>query len=189
MQPSVNIDVNEATGVWETDGLPMLYIARHFMVNVHNEVEAALGRPAYRAVLYKSGAQSAYYWCIQQAKTFEISGFSVFEHYLERLTARGWGQFRLEHFDTDRSSVEITLKNSIYALESKTRTSHPVCYMFEGFFAGGMRYVLEQQGRQLLEIKSKEVQCQAMGFDCCKFEIELNGSSAEPRISPSSDNA
>jgi predicted hydrocarbon binding protein len=179
MQPSVHINVNEATGVWETDGLPMLYIPRHFMVNVHNEVESALGLVAYRAVLYSAGAKSAYYWCQQQAKTFGISGLAVFEHYLERLTARGWGQFRLENFDAERVSTEITLRNSIYALETENRVDHPVCYMFEGFFAGGMKYVLEQEGFPPLQMKSREIQCQAMGFEYCKFEVFREGSHKE----------
>jgi predicted hydrocarbon binding protein len=174
MQPSVDIDVDEVTGIWETDGLPMLYIPRHFMVNVHKEVESALGLSKYRAVLRQAGAKSAYYWCQKQAQKYEMSGVRVFEHYLERLTARGWGQFALERLDDDFGDAEISLKNSIYALESGAKASHPTCYMFEGFFVGGMQYVSEQQGRRLPEIACEEVQCEAMGFECCKFAIKID---------------
>lgn len=173
MLPSVDINVDEATGVWETDGLPMLYVPRHFMVNVHKEVESALGLSRYRDVLYKAGAKSAYYWCRKQAETYDMSGFPVFEHYLERLTARGWGQFKLERVAEDLGSAVITLKNSIYALESHAGADHPTCYMFEGFFAGGFRYVFEEQGRKSVELECREVECEAMGFDHCRFEIGI----------------
>ena len=44
MNPQVPIDVDEKTGVWTTDALPMLYVPRHFLVNNHEAVEQALGR-------------------------------------------------------------------------------------------------------------------------------------------------
>ncbi|MCG5487434.1 MAG: 4-vinyl reductase [Sinorhizobium meliloti] len=176
MLPSVDINVDDVTGIWETDGLPMLYIPRHFMVNVHKEVEGALGLSKYRAVLQEAGAKSAYYWCRKQSETFGMSGFRVFEHYLERLTARGWGQFKLEGVAEDFGSADITLKNSIYALESHVRADHPTCYMFEGFFVGGFKYLFEEQGREPPEIECREVQCEAMGFDCCRFEIRAHPS-------------
>ena len=174
MKPSVDIDVDEESGIWETDGLPMLYIPRHFMVNVHLEVERTLGLSAYRQVLTEAGAKSAYYWCQKQTQTYDMSGLRVFEHYLERLTARGWGQFRLERIDEDFGGAEITLKNSIYALESRGAADHPTCYMFEGFFIGGLRYVAEARGLKPLDIECREVECEAMGFDRCRFEIKIN---------------
>ena len=43
--PEVPIDVDPETGIWRTDGLPMIYLPRHFLVNNHVAVEEALGRP------------------------------------------------------------------------------------------------------------------------------------------------
>ena len=43
--PEVPIDVDPETGIWRTDGLPMIYLPRHFLVNNHLAVEAALERP------------------------------------------------------------------------------------------------------------------------------------------------
>ena len=62
MQPQLPIDVDPATGVWSTDGLPMIYVPRHFFVNNHVEVEAALGREVYSNSLYAAGRRSAGYW-------------------------------------------------------------------------------------------------------------------------------
>jgi len=58
MQPTVPIDVDEESGIWRTDGLPMVYLPRHFLVNNHLAVEAALGREAYRDILRAATAKS-----------------------------------------------------------------------------------------------------------------------------------
>ena len=49
MQPQLPISVDETTGIWTTDGLPMIYVPRHFFVNNHVEAEAAIGRETYAA--------------------------------------------------------------------------------------------------------------------------------------------
>ena len=91
MHPQVPIDVDEKTGVWTTDALPMLYVPRHFLVNNHEAVEQALGREAYAAILYAAGHKSAYYWCDREARQHGIRGVDVFAHYLTRISQRGWG--------------------------------------------------------------------------------------------------
>src|SRR4051812_34754834 len=63
MRPELPIEVDADTGVWTTDGLPMLYVPRHFFTNNHLAVEAALGRERYAEILYPAGYKSAYFWC------------------------------------------------------------------------------------------------------------------------------
>ena len=99
MQPTLPIDVDEQTGVWRTDGLPMLYVPRHFFMNNHLAAEGVLGREAYAALLYPAGHKSAYYWCEQESRRHKISGAPVYEHYLRRLSQRGWGIFALDEID------------------------------------------------------------------------------------------
>ena len=48
--------------MWSTDGLPMLYVPRHFSVNNHVAVEEALGAERYAAILYEAGYKSAWQW-------------------------------------------------------------------------------------------------------------------------------
>jgi len=172
MQPQVEINVDEQTGVWQTDGLPMLYIPRHFMVNVHDAVEAALGRAAYRAVLHDAGHRSAYIWCKAQAQHYTMRGVEVVEHYLQRLSVRGWGQFSLNNLELEPPRLTIGLKNSIYVLARNEPATHPVCYMFEGFFTGAMHYLIEDKGLSQENLTCREVECQGMGFESCLFEIE-----------------
>lgn len=95
MQPQLPIDVDPNTGVWTTDALPMLYVPRHFFTNNHTAVEEALGRDAYADILYRAGYKSAYHWCDKEAKQHGIAGMAVFEHYLKRLSQRGWGLFSI----------------------------------------------------------------------------------------------
>ena len=34
--PEVPIDVDPATGIWRSEGMEMLYVPRHFLINNHN---------------------------------------------------------------------------------------------------------------------------------------------------------
>ncbi|MDP4025366.1 DUF5943 domain-containing protein [Methylobacterium sp. NEAU 140] len=174
MRPAVDIEVDDGTGVWTTDGLPMVYIPRHFMLGIHDSVERALGRERYRDVLTESGAGSAYFWCKQQAAARGLDGVAVFEHYLARLSTRGWGQFTLEDAAFARGTATIRLVNSIYVLGRSAEAEHPVCYMFEGFIVGGLTYLAEDKGLGFSSITCREVQCQALGDAACRFEASLN---------------
>ena len=91
MQPQLPIEVDPRSGIWTTDGLPMIYVPRHFFVNNHVEAEKSAGREEYADGLYRAGYRSAYFWCEQEAKTHGLEGMAVYEHYLKRLSQRGWG--------------------------------------------------------------------------------------------------
>lgn len=173
MKPAVDIEVDEDTGVWTTDGLPMLYIPRHFMLGIHDSVEQALGRERYRAVLSESGRASAYFWCKQQAQARQLDGIAAFRHYLDRLSARGWGRFELEDAAFDQGSATVKLVNSVYVLGRQRPAEEPACYMFEGFIVGGLTYLAEDKGLTFSSIVCREVQCQAMGHDACRFDASL----------------
>ena len=86
-QPQVPIDVDADTGIWRTDGLPMVYLPRHFLVNMQKGVEAAIGPEAYREILYASSDLSALQWCRAEAKTHGLTPVDTFRHYLKRLIA------------------------------------------------------------------------------------------------------
>ena len=144
MQPTLPIDVDEQTGVWRTDGLPMLYVPRHFFMNNHLAAEGVLGREAYAALLYPAGHKSAYYWCEQESRRHKISGAPVYEHYLRRLSQRGWGIFALDEIDPARTRARITLRHSAFVL-AQPGTAGLLCYMYSGWFAGAMDWLSDQQ--------------------------------------------
>jgi len=198
MKPQVPIEVDEATGVWTTDGLPMLYVPRHFFVNNHTAIEEALGRQKYATLLYDAGYKSAYFWCASEAKTHGLSGLPVFEHYLERLSQRGWGQFRFQTVDGKTGAAEIRVDNSLFVLAHGSRAAQTSsasagasalaaasqtagssaatgsgdgqCYMFAGWFAGAMDWVLDTSGVGV-KTHSGELQCGGQGHSHCLFRV------------------
>jgi len=170
MKPQLPIEVNEETGVWTTDGLPMLYVPRHFFVNNHAAIEAALGRERYAQQLYGAGYKSAYFWCEKEAVTHGMSGLAVFEHYLKRLSQRGWGLFAFESVDVETGRARITLHHSSFVLQ-QPEAEGKLCYMFAGWFSGAMDWVAQNSGLAYVTTSS-ETQCAAEGHAHCVFTVE-----------------
>ncbi len=169
MKPQVPIEVDATSGVWTTDGLPMLYVPRHFFVNNHTAIESALGREKYAALLYDAGYKSAYFWCASESGTHALQGLAVFEHYLKRLSQRGWGQFSFQTVDARAGLADIRLDNSMFVLASPQNRGR-LCYMFAGWFAGAMDWVSESSA-QPLETLSGETQCAGEGHSHCLFSV------------------
>lgn len=175
MQPQLPIDVDPNTGVWTTDALPMLYVPRHFFTNNHVAVEEALGQDAYAEILYKAGYKSAYYWCDKEAPAHGIQGMAVFEHYLNRLSQRGWGLFSIIEADPVNARARIELRHSSFVLQQPEKIGK-LCYMFAGWFAGAMDWVNDTtpEGKGAPRAFSKEAQCAGEHHDHhghCVFEV------------------
>ena len=176
-QPAVPIDVDPETGIWRTDGLPMLYLPRHFLVNNHKVVEQALGRDAYSEILRDATEKSAIHWCRSEAKTHGLEPEATFRHYFKRLSQRGWGQFSIESLAPSEGLGRIDLKNSVFVLEAAGRNEHPLCYMFEGFITGAFRFLLEaSRGAAAIRadapIRCDEICCAGIGSAlACSFEF------------------
>ncbi|NMG44149.1 4-vinyl reductase [Aromatoleum toluvorans] len=170
-QPQVPIDVDQETGVWTTDGLPMLYVPRHFFVNNHLAVEKALGRGQYEAVLYPAGYQSAYHWCSKEAARHGLGGVAVFEHYLKRLSQRGWGQFSFRDIVPEDTSATIILEHSAFVL-AQPQVQGRMCYMFAGWFAGAMDWLSDEAGRTT-RARCRELSCAGESGEHrhCVFEV------------------
>ncbi len=148
MKPQIPINVDENTGVWDTDGLPMLYVPRHFFVNNHQAIASEIGPEAYAKILYPAGYKSAYFWCDKESKTHDLSGMDVFKHYLNRLSQRGWGLFSFANDDI--YNLEIQLENSAFVLHAEhfnneVSDEQKLCYMFSGWFAGAADWVAKNQ--------------------------------------------
>ena len=141
--PQVPIDVDPETGIWRTDGLPMVYLPRHFLVNNHRAVEEALGFEAYRKILRVATDKSALHWCRSEAKTHGLEPEATFRYYFKRLSQRGWGRFAVEELDAAKRRGRISVRNSVFVLESGANAERPVCYMFEGFMTGAFRFLLD----------------------------------------------
>jgi predicted hydrocarbon binding protein len=93
----------------------------------------------------------------------------VFEHYLKRLSQRGWGQFRFESHDAPNVRATIRLDNSSFVLQQPDQAGK-LCYMFAGWFAGAMDWVSDQNG-VATRSASRETQCASEGHDHCLFTV------------------
>jgi predicted hydrocarbon binding protein len=97
----------------------------------------------------------------------------VFEHYLKRLSQRGWGIFTITDADPSSSRARIELHNSSFVLAQPGKEGK-LCYMFAGWFAGAMDWVNDTaapEAKQGPRSHSIETQCAAEGHDHCVFEV------------------
>jgi hypothetical protein len=169
-KPRVPIEVDDASGVWSVDGMPMILVPRHFFVNNHVAIEAALGEERYAEQLFAAGHKSAYVWCEKEARTHGLGGIDVFHHYMKRLSQRGWGQFRVEAVDAASGSARVRVDHSVFVQEYKG-PPRKTCYMFRGWFPGALEFVAASAGRRLT-LAASEAQCAAEGVhDHCIFEV------------------
>ncbi|MBR7888991.1 hydrocarbon binding protein [Marinomonas sp. A79] len=166
--PEMPIQVDDETGVWTTDALPMLYVPRHFFVNNHMGIEEEVGAERYADILYKAGYKSAYFWCEQEAACHGIEGEAVWHHYLNRLSQRGWGFFITEALDLENGTATVRLENSCFVyhyekIHSK-KVNRKVDYMFTGWFAGALDQILASKGST---IKTHSEQTQSGAEEGC----------------------
>lgn len=184
--PQVPIRVDPETGIWTTDGLPMIYLPRHYYVNHIDAFEAAFGRDAVKAVLYEAGYRSAWQWCEKEAATHGLGGLDVFRHYMKRLSQRGWGRFTIEALNEASGEAVIRVDHSIYVCHHGHDARRRLCYPFAGWFPGA----IEWAGRDLglsWTLTSEEVCCAGEGSDHCRFEVRpralgtVVGPETEPR--------
>lgn len=170
-KPQIPIRVDDDTGVWSTDGLPMLYMPRHFFINNHLAVEKALGRDRYASQLYDAGFRSAWSWCEHEAGQHALSGIAVFHHYMKRISQRGWGQFDGSGIDPETCCGEMILRNSCFVLQESNRPlAGQRCYLFSGWFPGALAWVKSETADQT-RLTCEETQCAAEGHEHCIFEV------------------
>jgi predicted hydrocarbon binding protein len=167
--PQVPIDVDPSTGIWSTDGLPMIYMPRHFFVNYYAAMERELGRERHAALLYAASHKSAYEWATAEAKTHGLRDVAVFRHYLNRLSQRGWGLFTIAAIDLLAPSARVRVDHSAFALQLG-HTGHCECSMFAGSLAGCLDWASRDAGHPA-SVTAIETQCLSQGHDHCAFTV------------------
>ncbi|WP_116474580.1 4-vinyl reductase [Zobellella maritima] len=168
--PEMPIEVDSETGVWTTDALPMLYVPRHFFVNNHMAIEEELGPERYAEILYKAGYKSAWHWCEKEAECHGISGDAVFEHYMKRLSQRGWGLFTIESLDIAAGTAKVRLDHSAFVYQYG-KVDRMVDYMFTGWFAGAVDQIAESQGLSVRTVARQTQSGAQNGCDYGLFEV------------------
>jgi len=170
-KPQVDIQVDDLNGRWSVDGLPMILVPQHFFLNNHFAVEGALGPERLAAVLRPAGYRSAYYWCEKEAAHHRLNGLDVFQHYMRRLTQRGWGQFKPFDIDLDAGHACVRVDNSAFVDDERRRSARRVCYMFASWLEGSLEYAAMATGKPI-SLEAHEKCCAADGVhDHCLFEV------------------
>ena len=172
MKPAVPIEVDADTGIWTVDAMPMILMPRHFFLNNHLEIEAALGAQSYAHLLFRAGHRSAYVWCEREAVTHGLDGVAVFHHYMKRLSQRGWGQFHVQAVDAAEGTARIRVDHSAFVEGAQAGSEDSrLCYMFRGWFPGSLEYVGSALGGRR-SLTAEETQCAGGGVhDHCVFEV------------------
>jgi hypothetical protein len=148
----------------------MLYVPRHFFINNHQAIETELGADRYAQLLYDAGYKSAWHWCEKEAELHGLAGTEVFEHYMQRLSQRGWGLFRIETLDLDAGIARVRLDHSAFVYHYG-KVNRKVDYMFTGWFAGAIDQINEARGHSLKTL-ARQVQCASEdGVDHGLFEV------------------
>ncbi len=169
-KPAIDIVVDERTGRWSVDALPMILVPQHFYLNNHFAIEGELGPERLAAVLHPAGYRSAYHWCEKEAAFHGFSGEEVFRHYLRRLSQRGWGQFAILSLEPAAGRAEIRLDHSAFVDEARRRAGRKLCYMFVSWFEGALAFATAGATRP---VRAHEVYCEAEGLhDHCLFSVE-----------------
>ena len=175
--PGVPIDVNPVTGIWTTDGLPMIYLPRHFFINYHRAMEEALGESRYRSAAWKMGYDSAWQWCERESVTHGLRGLAVFRHYLKRLSQRGWGQFAVERIDEATGHASIRVRHSIFVLAEAGQAQRKTCYVFSSWFCGALEWAARDNERSW-KLACTEIACASeTSHDDCTFRTKAVESS------------
>ncbi|REC94853.1 4-vinyl reductase [Kushneria indalinina] len=168
--PELPIEVDSETGIWTTDALPMLYVPRHFFINNHMAIEEALGAEKYAEILYHAGYKSAWHWCEKEAELHGLEGVDIFEHYMKRLSQRGWGLFITEEIDLEKGTARVRLEHSAFVYQMG-KVDRKVEYMFTGWFAGAMDQILGARGSDLRTVAVQTQSGAQQGHDHGLFVV------------------
>ncbi|WP_108663093.1 DUF5943 domain-containing protein [Acuticoccus kandeliae] len=166
--PQVPIAVDPKTGIWTTDGLPMIYLPRHFYVNHRDMFEAAFGAEAVAKVFWDAGYASAWQWCEKESATHGLSGLDVFRHYMKRLSQRGWGRFTVLDVDAETGAARVALDHSIYAEHRGTAAGGRACGPFASWIVGSLEWAGRDMGRPW-HLTAEETACACEGAPRCLF--------------------
>lgn len=151
-------------------------VNEEFIIAMHQSFEQTLGAAAGSLVFYNVGKK----WGEKHFGDFsdrmrkeygdskkDVHSMNmqfVFETWWWPLTVGGFGGWSLDLNHRTKDVTVVEIKNSVVAQSLKSGLK-PVCHLYAGLFAGAMS-VYDKDERAAIELE-----CYAMGSDCCKFII------------------
>jgi predicted hydrocarbon binding protein len=175
--PAVEISVDPGTGVWSTDGLPMLYVPRHFLMGLLRTTYEALGASLAEQRLYAAGYDAAFRWCGMEAAHLGLAGMDVFHFYMKRLSQRGWGLFDGAGINPETGTGVVTLRHSAFVADAGVGAGGKRCGFCAGWAPGALMWVGHTQGRAW-NLTGYESRCAAEGHSACELVVTQTGGTA-----------
>jgi predicted hydrocarbon binding protein len=162
----------EAGVVRNVYGQRLIRVSEDFVVAVLGGLEEEVGDAAGE-IMYKCG----YEWGMEDMRNFAKRFQAEFEVEMSKmpmgmlletwwwpLQIEGWGGWRYDFRQAKQGLIFIDLYESAVA-QSIGDVGKVVCYFYAGLFAAVFSVLAKRQ------LASIEIQCYAMGEDCCKFLI------------------
>lgn len=161
----VPVEVDRETGRWTVDGLPMVLVPQHLLVNNLEAVERQVGRDKAAWLYRDAGRRSARHWCAHESARLGLSGAAIVRHYLDRLTRRGWGRFEIDTLDPARGDLRVRVRHSaLLPVPGSVRSVERACYLFEAWFEGALQYASGES--EIVAVR--EIRC-GIDADECLF--------------------
>lgn len=169
MSPTLPVEVEvDATGTWSVDGVPMVLVPRHLIVNTLVAAEQAATASTAAAALRDSGRRSAQQWCAHQAERHGLDAVTVVGHYLDQLSRRGWGRFVGEVVDPHGGRVVVAVESSALVVRAEP-DAEGACWLFAPWIEGALDRARESLGLPG-SFTVTETRCAARGAPRCVFE-------------------
>ena len=150
-------------------GVPMILTPRWFFVNVQKELEKAGGLKLAKEVYYRAGFESAYKFCQTLRKAERIAGNRTVRAYLDSMSLRGWGKFKILLLDEEKGKGIFRLYQSAFG-EEYGSVGRMVCHCWPGAMAGAVQEIIDTHGLDL-QVKGRESKCKAKGDSYCEFIV------------------
>ncbi|WP_290649517.1 DUF5943 domain-containing protein [Aquisalimonas sp.] len=158
----IPVEIDEASGEWRMDGLPMLLLPREDMARLQGTVAGGPAEAAWQAV----ARRSAHNWCATEAQRSGSDPVTVVERYLENLSQRGWGRFELLYCRPDDCGAAVRVYNSPFALVPGSEAR--ACRTFVAWLEGAMNWACSDPDYLAI---AEERCCVAGGAEACEFVI------------------
>ena len=149
--------------------VPMILTPRWFFASIQKEIEKAGGLRLAKEVYYRAGFKSAYKYCRTQRRAKRLIGTETIREYLDSMSIRGWGRFKIIQLNEEKGRGVFRLYHSALAEEYGPK-GRAVCHWVPGAMAGAIQEAIHTQ-RLPLEVKGKEQKCKAKGYQYCEFVV------------------
>lgn len=165
----VQVDVDQVSGRWVVDGIPMILVPQHLLTGMLTTAERSAGTDRSAGTVHAAGYAAARHWCAQQRDHLGLHGTELVAHYLAQLGHRGWGQFTITTIDLAARTIDVRVDHSAFATRNPPMPGNGACYPFTGWLDGAVDYAADPSARPDPTPRVAETQCVATGAEHCRF--------------------